>query len=254
MPASIDRPLRYFILYAHPEPALSFNGAMLANAVTRLEAAGHEARVSNLYTMGFEAVARSDDFAERRFPDRLQYDREQKHAAANQLLAPDIAAELEKLFWCDVFVLQFPLYWFSMPAIMKGWFDRVFVNSVVYGAGKRYETGGLKGRRAMVATTTGAYAPMFEPDGLLGDINRALWHIHNGILFYTGFEVMAPFVGWSPIHSPPEANDASIARYADRLLAIPADMPLAFHPTSDFDTGFKLKPDLEPRSHGHWRP
>lgn len=227
---------------------------MLRHGVDRLLAAGHEVEVSNLYTMGFNPVASAADFAERRFPDRLQYDREQKHAAAHGLLAPDIVEELRKLFWCHIFVVQFPLYWFTMPAIMKGWFDRVFANSIVYGVGKRYETGGLKGRRAMIATTTGAYESMFRPDGLLGDVDRALWHIHNGILHYTGFEVLPPFIGWSPVHGGQEAAEDHIGRYAQTLLAAGNAASLPMHPSTDFDSDFCLRPEVEPRSAGHWRP
>lgn len=245
--------MRYFILYAHPEPEKSFNGAMLRHAVSELRDAGHEVRVSDLYSMKFNPLASADDFKVRRFPDRLQYDREQKFAASQDALADDIAAELEKVFWCDIFVMQFPLYWFSMPAIMKGWFDRVFVNSRVYGSGKRYETGGLKGRRAIVCITTGAHEPMFRPEGLLGDLDRALWHIHNGILHYTGFEVLSPFVGWSPVHGDKEMADVYIADYARRLLGAGQDQPMYFHPTSDFGTDFLMKADVTPASAGHWR-
>lgn len=245
--------MRYFILFSHPEPNESFNAALLRHGVKHLQENGHEVQVSDLYRMRFNPIASAADFKERRFPERLQYDREQKHAVETQRLPEDVVAELEKVFWCDIFIVQFPLYWFSMPAITKGWFDRVFVNSLVYGKGKRYETGGLKGRRAMVCTSTGAYDAMFQPDGLLGDFNRALWHIHNGILFYSGFEVLPPFVAWSPVHSDKPTTDAMIERYAARLLHAGSDAPMRFHPTSDFDAGFKLKPDIEPVSDGHWR-
>lgn len=82
--------MRYFILFGHPEPELSFNAAMRDHAVERLAAAGHETVVSDLYAMGFNPVASGEDFAVRRFPDRLHYDREQKFAAAQEALAPDI--------------------------------------------------------------------------------------------------------------------------------------------------------------------
>ncbi len=187
----------------------------------------------------------------RRFPERLQYDREQKFAVDNDALPEDIKAELEKIFWCDFFIVQFPLYWFSTPAILKGWFDRVFVNSVVYGAGKRYETGGLKGRKAMVVTSCGAYPEMFEPDGVMGDINVALWHLHNGTLFYTGFEVLPAFVAYSPVFLGQEACDKYLNDYSTRLKNIDTTKPMKFHPLADFGPDFKLKPDVRPLSAGH---
>ena len=156
-------------------------------------------------------------------------------------------------FWCDFFIVQFPLYWFSTPAILKGWFDRVFVNSIVYGAGKRYETGGLKGRKAMVVTSCGAYPEMFEPDGVMGDINVALWHLHNGTLFYTGFEVLPAFVAYSPVFLGQEACDKYLNDYSTRLKNIDTTKPMKFHPLTDFGSDFKLKPDVTPSSAGHRR-
>ena len=245
--------MNVFILYAHPEPKHSFNAALLKTSIETLEAEGHQVKVSDLYDMGFNPVASADDFQTRRFPDRLQYDREQKHALAHDALSPDVVAEIEKVQWCDLLILQFPLYWFSMPAIMKGWFDRVFVNSLIYGKGKRYETGGLKGRKAMVCLTAGAYENMFRSNGLLGDLEVALWPIHNGTLFYTGFEVLPPFAAWSPVHSGQEACDQYLADYADRLKNLDNLEPLSFHPQTDFDESFQMKEGVEPSSAGHFR-
>ncbi len=245
--------MKVFILYAHPEPDASFQAELHRRGVETLKSEGHEVVVSDLYKMGFNPVASADDFSIRRFPERLQYDREQKFAVDNDALPEDIKAELEKIFWCDFFIVQFPLYWFSTPAILKGWFDRVFVNSVVYGAGKRYETGGLKGRKAMVVTSCGAYPEMFEPDGVMGDINVALWHLHNGTLFYTGFEVLPAFVAYSPVFLGQEACDKYLNDYSTRLKNIDTTKPMKFHPLTDFGPDFKLKPDVTPLSAGHRR-
>ena len=95
---------------------------------------------------------------------------------------------------------------------------------------------------------------MFQPDGLLGDLNRALWHIHNGTLFYSGFEVLPPFVAWSPVHCDEQMTDAAIKAYGARLLGAGSEAPMRFHPTADFDSTFKLRPEIEPVSAGHWRP
>lgn len=245
--------MNVLIVFSHPETESSFNAAMLQRSVETLEAQGHEVKVSNLYKMNFNPVASGDDFIERRFPDQLQYDREQKFAAQNGFFAPDIAEELEKVQWCDMLILHFPLYWFSMPAIMKGWIDRVFVNSVIYGAGKRYETAGLAGKKAMVVTSCGGYESMFEPDGLLGDIKVALWHIHNGMLHYTGCQVLEPFVAYSPVFYGPEKAGQYLDEYAERLKGLETDEPMKFHYTHEFDENFKLKADIEPRSVGHKR-
>ena len=63
---------------------------------------------------------------------------------------------MDKLFWCDALILQFPLWWFSLPAMLKGWVDRVFASGGrIYGGGKWYDRGVFAGKRwrtALVAT------------------------------------------------------------------------------------------------------
>lgn len=244
--------MKVLIVYAQPEPK-SFNAAMLATARETLEGAGHEVVVSDLYAMGFDPVARETDFSARRFPDHLQYDREQKHAQANDLFSSDIRQEIEKLLWCDFLILQFPLWWFSVPAIMKGWFDRVLVNGVAYGAGKRYDTGGLCGRRAMIATSTAAYPDMCAPDGLVGDLDVVLWPLQNGTLAYTGFDVLAPFVAHSVNYVDPQTRAQYLVDYAERLRGVEREAPLFFHKLGDFGPDWRLKPEVESRTVGQRR-
>lgn len=243
--------MKYFIVFAHPENKHSFQRSLLNHSVSALESAKHDVQVSDLYDMNFNPIASEADFQTRRFPDRLQYDREQKFAVDNNTLPNDVSLELEKLNWCDILILQFPLYWFSVPAIMKGWIDRVFVNSVVYGAGKRFETGGLSGKKAMVCTSTGGFESMFQTDGLLGDFEAALWHIHHGTLHYTGFEVLPPFVGWAPVRVGDDKCAQYHTDYANRLLTVTETQPMTFHNTADFGDNYKMRASVAPNTVGH---
>lgn len=59
-----------------------------------------------------------------------------KQTFAQGTQSADIAAEQEKLLWADTVIFQFPLWWFSMPAIMKGWIDRVYAWGFAYGVGE----------------------------------------------------------------------------------------------------------------------
>lgn len=242
--------MNVFIVFAHHEPQ-SFNQALLARSVAELEAQGHTVQVSDLHAMGFNPVAGGADFTQRRFPDALQYDREQKFASERHAFAPDIQAEIDKLLWCDLLILQFPLWWFSVPAILKGWIDRVFVNGVAYGKGQRMDTGGLKGRKAMLAVSTGCYENMVAPDGLLGDLSVNLWHLHAGTLAYAGFTVLPPFMSWSIHYTDPDQRGAYLEAYAQRMRELEATPPLFFHPTSDFGADWRLKPGIAPATVAH---
>ena len=245
--------MKVLVVYAHQE-AQSFNAALLARSVEVLTAQGHEVRVSDLYAMRFNPVASADDFGDRRFPAMLQYDREQKHNYQKNSLRNDIADEIEKLLWCDMLILQFPLWWFSVPAIMKGWIDRVFVNGAVYGSGRRYDTGGLKGRRAMVVTSTAAYPDMCATDGLVGALDVILWPIQNGALAYAGCKVLPPFVSWSVNFVDETTRRRYLDDYATRLAQIETTAPLFFHSLGDFGPNWRLKPEVTARTVGQGKP
>jgi NAD(P)H dehydrogenase (quinone) len=245
--------MNVLIVFAHPEPR-SFGRALLDRAVRTLRDCGHEVVVSDLYAMNFNPVASAADFVLRRFPDALQYDREQKQASQQRSFAPDIQAELDKLLWSDLLILQGPLWWFSVPAIMKGWIDRVFANGTAYGSGgMRFDNGGLKGRKAMLAMTTGCLPDMVEPDGLLGDKDVILWHLHHGTFGYSGLATLPPFLAWS-IHYTDEAQrNAYLDAYEQRLREIEYVPALPSHPLADFGPNWRLKPGIEPRTAGHRR-
>lgn len=246
--------MKVLIVYAHPEPR-SFNRALLDTSLRVLQEQGHEVELSDLYAMGFNPVANGADFTDRRFPDALQYDREQKQASQRNGFVDDIQTEIEKLMRCDLLILQFPLWWFSVPAIMKGWIDRVFANGTVYGAGgKRFDQGGLKGRRAMLSFTTGCFPEMMEPAGLLGQRDVVLWHLHHGTFGYSGLQVLQPFVGWSIQYSDEAQRHTLIEAYAERLRGIEHEDTMPTHALADFGPDWRLKPEIAPRTVGHRRP
>jgi len=245
--------LKVLIVYAHPEPR-SFGRALLDRSVETLRSCGHEVVVSDLYAMEFNPVATGQDFTQRRFPDALQYDREQKLASQRHTFVDDIQTEIDKVLACDLLILQFPLWWFSVPAIMKGWIDRVFVNGTVYGAGgMRFNNGGLKGRRAMLTLTTGCFPEMMEEDGLLGQRDVILWHLQHGTFGYSGLDVLQPFIGWSIQYTDEARRSEYLDQYEQRLRGIEHENAMATHPLTDFGPNWRLRPDIEPRTAGHRR-
>ena len=226
--------MNVLIVHAHPEPA-SFTTAMKDLAVETLTRAGHAVQVSDLYAMNFNPVASAADFGVRAKPDYLVYALEQRHADSQGMLAPDISAELEKVVWADLVIFNFPIFWFSMPALMKGWIDRVFVSGRCYGGMRFYDRGGLKGKRALVSLTLGGQSHMFGADGVHGPLDDMLRHLLRGTLGYLGFEVMAPFVGWHVPYVSQEARVELLDQYRSRLLSLDSETPLAFPSLDDFD-------------------
>ncbi|VFT10685.1 NAD(P)H dehydrogenase [Pseudomonas aeruginosa] len=156
--------MNVLIVYAHPEPR-SLNGALKDFAVARLEAAGHAVQVSDLYAMGWKAVLDAGDSLEREASERFDPSATSLRAFENGWQSVDIAGEQDKLRWADTLILQFPLWWFSMPAILKGWIDRVYACGFAYGVGEhsdshwgdRYGEGRMQGKRAMLVVTAGGW-------------------------------------------------------------------------------------------------
>ena len=236
--------MNVLIVYAHPEPR-SFNGAMKDAAVEVLRGAGHAVTISDLYAMGFDPVVGADDFlGERADAASLSIAREQTKAVETGTQAPDVVAEQDKLRRADLLILQFPVWWFGMPAILKGWADRVFARGFAYTTGRKYDTGLLHGKLAMVATSTGTSADTYAPDGIDGDILSVLWPIHNGLLRYTGFTVLSPFVAYMPGRVGPEGREAMLAAWRTRLLDLDAIPRLFFHPAQDYGANERLKPGV----------
>jgi NAD(P)H dehydrogenase (quinone) len=228
------------IVYAHAEHH-SFNAAMKNLAVATLEGQGHSVVVSDLYWMKFKAVADGEDFLERR--DKSYLKRQMEELAALELgtLAHDIVIEQEKLLAADLVIFQFPMWWFGLPAILKGWVDRVMTMGFAYGAGKRYDQGGLKGRRAMLALTTGGPEASYLEQGINGAMEQILFPIQHGILYFCGLRPLPPFVAYGPAHMSPEQRQAALERYSQHLLALDTLEPLPFRPVADYDTnGLRL--------------
>ncbi len=101
--------------------------------------------------MKFDAISDRRNFTTEKNPDYLKQQEEEKYATEMEGFSEDIKAEMEKLFWCDQLIFQFPLWWFSLPAVLKGWVDRVFAMGKIYGGGKWYDNGIFKGKRAMLS-------------------------------------------------------------------------------------------------------
>ncbi|MAF83177.1 MAG: NAD(P)H-dependent oxidoreductase [Gammaproteobacteria bacterium] len=237
--------MNVLIVYAHPEPQ-SFCARMRSVATEVLTDAGHTVVISDLYAENFSATAGSDDFTNRLDPQCLNLGVEQEHAANNNGFAHDIQTGIERLFAADLLIMQFPLWWYSVPAIMKGWIDRVFAYGATYDFGRTWDRGVMQGKRVMLSFTTGAPESTFAPDGRNGDLERVLWPLHAGVFGVCGFQVLPPFVGWAPAWVGDEGRQAIIAQYTQRLRTIESDKPLFFHPHADYNEQSRLRPEIEP--------
>ncbi|XP_072254325.1 NAD(P)H dehydrogenase [quinone] 1-like [Pyxicephalus adspersus] len=134
------------IVLAHQERT-SFNFAMKEAAACALKRKGWKVLESDLYAMNFNAVLSRDDITGKpKDPKNFKYGAETLQAWKEGRLSKDIVEEQKKVEKADLIIFQFPLYWFGMPAIIKGWIERVLTLGFAYSFQTMYSEGPFKVR------------------------------------------------------------------------------------------------------------
>jgi NAD(P)H dehydrogenase (quinone) len=208
----------HFVL-AHPEPQ-SFNAHLVRSGAAALEREGWTVSTSDLYAMGFDPCEGPEHFAHRADPARFDAQAEQRHASEIGALPKAVSDELALTDRADLLVLQYPMWWHLPPAMLKGWFDRVFAYGAVYTSKRRFENGRFVGKRAMLSVTVGTSRETYAHDGRSGDIDLLLWPV-NFSLAYVGYEVLAPFVAYGVEAGLRYSDPAAVE---ERLRAIVVDL------------------------------
>ena len=242
--------MKVHVVLTHPERA-SFNGQMADLAVATLGEAGHSVTFSDLYGMGFDPAEAPRHYSARTRTDMFDIQAEQRSASERATLPADVLAELERVEAADLLILQYPTWWFSAPAMLKGWVDRVLVYGRTYTSAMRYHRGKLMGRRAMLSVTFGGPESTFAHNGRNGDVDLLLWPM-NMTLHYVGYRVL-PSVTSFGIFDDGEASAARIARckdaLRDRLTRLDVTEDLNFNSWDDWNELGQLKPGIPGYSH-----
>ncbi|CAM5454582.1 NAD(P)H dehydrogenase [Streptomyces spiroverticillatus] len=244
-----NTPRKVLLVTAHPE-SRSLTASLSAFAADHLRAAGHEVRVSDLYAMKWKATVDADDFPDLAGDERLAVMAESGRATEEGRLTADVAAEQEKVRWADAIVFQFPVWWFGPPAILKGWFDRVFTAGFAYGPGLVPYSGAasaLPGRRVLLSVTAGARGTAFSDRGIHGSIADVLHPLQHGLFAFTGMEPLDPFAVYGANALPVEHFEEAKLAYAARLDGLFTDEPVPYRLLSggDYDHDMRLLPGVE---------
>ena len=107
---------RTLIIFAHPCPE-SFGASLCKTVEKTVRASGSEVRLLDLYGMGFNPVMDADE--------RRKY----HEPGINEEPVRD---HIDSLRWADTLLFVYPTWWFNLPAMLKGWLDRVFVPHVTF--------------------------------------------------------------------------------------------------------------------------
>jgi NAD(P)H dehydrogenase (quinone) len=185
--------MNVLIVFAHPEPK-SLNGALKDVAIQNLKENGHQVKVSDLYGMGFKATLDRSDFIKMQNQDRLMPVVEQFNASKTDSFASDIKSEMKNIEWADLIIFQFPIWYETMPALLKAWFERVLAHGFAHNIfeGKIDDQGFLKGKKAMLSFTAGSDKKSFYQDIPDEDRTILLPPVAKALRF-TGLEVMDTF-------------------------------------------------------------
>ena len=112
----MNAPLRALVIHCHPMPS-SFTAAVRDRVLAQLQAAGAEVRMHDLYATGFAPILSRAEW--KGYLD----------SPANR---HPVAGETGDLLWCDTLIFVYPTWWYGLPALLKGWLDRVLVPDVAF--------------------------------------------------------------------------------------------------------------------------
>ncbi|MCK5871338.1 MAG: NAD(P)H-dependent oxidoreductase [Methylococcales bacterium] len=244
--------MKAHIVLAHPD-SNSFNGQLVNTTKSKLESAGYDVTCSDLYANNFDPCEGPKHYQKLSSnSERFHTQTEQRFHAENDTTPKDIAAERDKLLQSDLLIIHFPLWWFGMPAILKGWIDRVFIYGSVYRSQMRYDTGICKGKKILACITTGANQDSCSFNGREGDTRLISWPM----LFpfrYIGFDVLEPVifhgVGGVAFIEEQENGLSKINRYINQwevaLNNISSRKITPFNQDTDFDESKRLQPNAQ---------
>ena len=162
--------MKYLIIYAHPNPA-SFNHAIMETISEELKKSNKNFAVRDLYKLHFNPVLSADDLA----------------AFQNGEVPHDIKTEQDYIHSADTLIFISPIWWSSMPAMLKGYIDRVFSLKFAYDITVDGVVGLLKGKKAFIVSTTGASEEDLEKMGAFKMMNMSM---DMAIFQFSGLEVI----------------------------------------------------------------
>ncbi|WP_446666264.1 NAD(P)H-dependent oxidoreductase [Flexivirga sp. B27] len=233
------------LLISAPPSAHSLTEDLTRTASDELCRQGHSTEVLNLNELQWDPVVRPTDYGVCEF--RRPVGDHAADAHADGTLAEVVREHQQLLEDADLLVLLFPLWWHGMPAIMKGWIDRIFTERFAYGLhdgsgnSRKYGDGAFTGKRGLIITTAGDRASAFEERGLNGNIHDLLFPITHGVLWYTG---IAPLESLAilGVNTPdwPGVEDAR-DRVRRRLASLDAEEPIPYRwMLEDYDSERRL--------------
>lgn len=198
--------MRLLIIHAHPV-AESFGSALCQATLTEAMARGHEVRLLDLCAEGFNPVMSAE---------------ERRGYVQDVPIPADLVPHIQALQWAEGLIFVYPTWWYSQPAILKGWFDRVWRPGITFTL--RTPTEPLRGALLnvrLIGVITSFGSPWWFWTFVIGAPGRKV--ILRGLRYCTNPRTKT---FWMGLHDMDNQTDASRARFIDRVRARIARIPL----------------------------
>ncbi|MBM7651263.1 NAD(P)H-dependent oxidoreductase [Neobacillus cucumis] len=160
--------MKHLIIYAHPHPE-SFNHAILETTVNALKKNGHDVVVRDLYALNFQPVLKPEDTSAMKAGETPK----------------DIKTEQDHITHADVITFIYPIWWAGLPAILKGYVDRVFSYGFAYAYGEEGVIRMLSGKKGLIINTHGNPKDYYNEIGMTTGLKITS---DTGIFEFVGIE------------------------------------------------------------------
>jgi len=172
----------------------SFNFALRDQMAELLYKLNWQINTSDLYQQGFSPILGESTFST--FPASIPLNllKQQEVAYQQELFSKDIVSEQNKLLAADILILQFPLWWGSYPAMLKGWIENIISKGYAYGS--QYL---LAEKKVLLSVTTGGADNIEEVDYY----QRKIQELGDDVFGYVKMQVLKPIIN----HGPELLND-----------------------------------------------
>jgi Putative NADPH-quinone reductase (modulator of drug activity B) len=160
--------MNHLIVFAHPNQK-SFCKGIVDTIENASKEKGDNICVRDLYEIGFDPILKPSDFV----------------ALQSGNIPEDIKTEQEHVKWADIITFVYPVWWVGLPAMLKGYVDRVFSYGFAYESVNGAPRGLLTGKKALVFCTTGTPNEVYEQNGMHNSMKQTTG---AGIFGFTGIE------------------------------------------------------------------
>jgi NAD(P)H dehydrogenase (quinone) len=185
--------MNILLVSAHDDPQ-SYVAALHNTALGVLERAQHTVTVSDLYAQHFNPVASALDFKTSSGTHANYMFEQQRAVNVGSGFSPDLQSEMKKVHDADIIVIHFALWWGGPPAILKGWFERVFAMGFAWGANNRYAKGLLQGKKVLLSISVGDPEKYYSSEGMhKASVEQHLYSLTHGTLAFCGLDVYKPY-------------------------------------------------------------